>query len=285
MSLKDDTYCGKKCICCNLYGNDKCYGCKENSNEEIIKQSAITDSGKTKYNWFCDIAMCCREKELESCMQCKSSYTCPNYNNKNIMYSIIEAKMKAWGIGGYGLKESVPYQIFIMVCFLLEIISGAAPTAQLGMAIKISIPIVLTIVSAYAYNKLMMYSLYFSPIVYLTIGCQLFKTINMFVYGNVFFAPLKIIIFFFITGLSIVRYKIIFTAFADMISVLSFDMEERWNRLWKFTAGIYALSIIASWMFVKELNSSLEIGLIIPTLIINCVAFVLMIFNIKICEK
>ena len=155
---------------------------------------------------------------------------------------------------------------------------------ELRMIVKIGLPIIVAILSACAYNKMTSYSLFFSPLMYLTIVCQLFKIANMYVYGNIFFAPIKIIIFVILVGFTIIKYKITYDAFSDMICKVSYRLEKNWNNLWKFTVCTYIISILVSFVFVKGLNASIEVSLIIPPLIINCVTAVLMIATIQSCK-
>jgi hypothetical protein len=60
-------YCGLYCSNCNKFKNEKCPGCMENE----------------KASW-CKIRLCCREREIANCGECKefqNPMDCSMYNN------------------------------------------------------------------------------------------------------------------------------------------------------------------------------------------------------------
>ena len=321
----DNSYCGKNCNFCVTRSEGKCIGCKPevhvplhrslyiadisgskplatltdssspeaSTHEEALdflaeKSDGYKDEG-CRFSSYCSIAMCCRSKNFESCVDCLKTYACEKYSKKGIMNTVIDSKMQSWGMIDHGLKKAVPFLYILLICLVLESFFSVTSFFPNIPILFFIVSTLVTGVRGYSYFRLRSFNSVFAAVALLTavyIAASLFlELLNRIDYGTLgrilqYFALLIQLV------ASIICYKMSFDAYAELVSPIDYNLEKRWSKVWRLTIIIYIIAFVAALLSFKSLKYSgfiLFFG--IGYAILNIITFILMISTIKVCSN
>ena len=285
----ENSYCGLRCNQCIYKTQGKCCGCKpEVENTYLLSlhreiepdadmqmadnSDVVPEESKTRYSAYCPIAMCCKNKEYENCFLCDKRYTCQDYNNKGAMCRVIESKLDLWGVTSHGLRDSVKYQWFLLVCYIFLILPSIM-TKLFSTPLLALIYIPLSGIAIYGYSKMIPYSHIFRVTILFTAGDMLVHfLVDIIDYGSLVNLALSA----FGMVISVINYKITFDAYADMVSDVDDRLEKSWLRIWPLTVFLYiACGVVILFTFTLEFA-------IAPPIILNILIIVNMIRTIDV---
>ena len=247
------------------------------------------EQSRTRFSDFCSIAMCCRNKNLDGCVDCQKTFACPKYSQKGIMNTIIESKMEAWGMVDHGLIKAVPFLYILLACFLLGSVCDIPSIGLETPVIFLILSVIVSAVQGFAYFKLRSFNNSFLTAAALTaanIFARLFlKFLDVMNYGFVG-SLLSVAAILIQLSSAILSCKISFDAYAELVSPVDFVLERRWGKLWRLTIAFYILALIIALINLKTMGiSGFTLCITVASVLLNIITFVMMLFTIKACKK
>ena len=292
-----DSYCGKNCRFCVSRTSGKCSGCKpetiallhDPTNEASEDTYSGTDANIPRFSSYCQIAICCKNKNIDGCIDCQNSYTCEKYSKKGIMNTIIDSHMEAWGMVDHGLKKAVPFLYILLVCFITSAISDLLAVNPSLPGIFYALSVVISGVQCYAYYRLRSFNGSFLTVSALTLAyifTRLFIPFLDYMRYGVIGTLLEFITLLVQIAASILCYKISFDAFSELVSPVDSALETHWSRIWPLTIVLCAIALIVGFFcFASKKVQLFVFCLMVAFAVINIITFILMIRTIRVCKK